>query len=285
VPAKMMLATALLAALAAGCASMHFSGSAVRLADSNSETTAVACAGADVSGKQGYCEQKVCALLPLFVQDLTLSSEEEEFTTTRHPAIHGPYSLLLAGDFVAPSTDRLDDSYGIETRFMVRTIDHLFLGCSIGYGKTGNEDAKGLIEGEIHRYTGLFWAEYRLNFGRTTWSPSLDFGMGPGWYVGEPFPLSERREAIESLNRDLHVGVVSTMVFRMAAQLRLPVLRSTDISISEGNADLIIGIGGDFGKGTARYTITDPLAGIKTVSKGALALDSFHVFLGLSFRF
>ena len=180
---------------------------------------------------------------------------------------------------------KLDEAYGMDSRFTVRVVDNFFLGAGAGYARMNHMDSKGLIEGELQRYVTVLWAEYRLTFGKTTWSPSLDFGIGPGWFVAQPVPLSERREAIETLNRKLSIGVISTAVLKTAVQLRLPVIRSTDMSISEGNADLIIGIGAEFGEGTARYTVTDFGAGVKTESKGTVTLDAFRAFVGLSFRF
>ena len=164
--------------------------------------------------------------------------ERAHLASDSHPAIHGPYSLLLAGDFIAPSMGKFDEAYGVDTRLLIRAQNSLFLGGSVGYTRMKHDDSKGLIEGELQRYTVLFWAEYRFTFGKTTWSPSVDFGIGPGWFIAEPVPLSDRREAIESANCKLKVRVISTAVLRGVVQFRLPVHRSTDMSISEGNADL-----------------------------------------------
>ncbi len=202
-----------------------------------------------------------------------------------HPAIHGPYSISMLLDFIAPSKEKLDEAYGIDSRFLIRAFENIYLGGTIGYARMKHEDREGLLKGEIQRYTSLFWCEYRFRLGDTTWSPSVDAGIGLGWFFGEAVPMAERRQDIESTGAKLRTSTISNCIMRFAVQLRLPVHRSTDISISEGNADVVIGIGGEYGEGRAKYTINDFAAGEKIVSKGALALDSFHVFIGLSFRF
>jgi hypothetical protein len=232
-----------------------------------------------------FSHDKLYSLLPAFEDALPDEGEPDRAAPETHPEIHGPYSLLLAGDFIAPGKDKLDEAYGLETRLLIRTVNSLYLGGSAGYARMKNDDTRGLIEGELQRYTALFWAEYRLGFGNTTWSPSIDFGLGAGWFVAEPVPLSERRKEIEAANRKLKVNVISTAVLRGTVQLRLPVLRATDMSIAEGNADFIIGIGSELGEGVARYSVYDFGAGVRTKSRGNVVLDAFHVFVGLSFRF
>jgi hypothetical protein len=224
-------------------------------------------------------------MLPLLDEESFSRRGEYDRIPEEHPVTHGPYSVLLVGDFIGPSKEKFDEAYGVSGRFLVRVIKSLFIGGSFGYARMKTEDTKGLIEGELLRYMALFWAEYRLAFGKTTWSPSVDFGLGPGWFAAEPVPLSERRKEIESPTCKLRVSDISTKVLMIAAQLRVPVIRSTDLSISEGNADIILGIGGEFGKGTARYTITDFGSDQKISSRGTVILDAFHAFAGLSFRF
>ncbi len=290
-PRELILLTLVFALAGAGCASTKLApASTTNLFDSRTGESNLALnppresSASSIQAAPGH--DRICYnLLPLFEQDDPGPGERGTARADGHPAIHGPYSLLLVGDFIAPSMGKLDEAYGVDTRLMVRVVDSFFLGGGAGYARMKNEDSKGLIEGELQRYSTVFWAEYRLTFGKTTWSPSFDFGIGPGWFVAQPVPLSQRRKDIEALNRKLKVGVMSTVILRGAVQLRLPVIRSTDMSVSEGNADLIIGIGADFGKGSARYTITDIAAGIKTKSRGTVTLDAFHAFVGLSFRF
>jgi hypothetical protein len=79
-----------------------------------------------------------------------------------HPAIHGPYSMSMLLDFIAPSTRKLDEAYGIDSRLMIRAFDSIYLGGAVGYARMKNEDREGLIEGG--------WATRR---GRLRWmSPS-----------------------------------------------------------------------------------------------------------------
>jgi hypothetical protein len=236
-------------------------------------------------GETGSTDNLVFNILPAFQEETTEESEHNNASLDGHPAIHGPYSLLLVGDFIAPGKDKLDEAYGVDSRFLIRVVDDFYLGGTIGYARMKNDDTRGLIEGELHRYTAMAWAEYRLRFGKTTWSPSVDFGFGTGWFIADPVPLSERRKEIEALNRKLKVGVISAFALKGSVQLRLPVLRSTDMSISEGNADFIFGIATEYGEGIARYSVTDYAADIKTKSRGKVPIDAFHVFLGLSFRF
>ncbi len=199
--------------------------------------------------------------------------------------IHGPYLVSLLGDAVAPGSKNFKNAYGVDSSLMVRTADSLFLGGSIGYIRIDNSDTEGLIEGKLTRYTAFFLAEYRLRLGPGTWSPSVDFAAGPGWFVAEALPRPDRIKAIESSNCKLDVGTASSGMVRGAVQFRLPVLRSTKLSISQGNADLVFGIAVDFGTGTVRYTIIDYSAGTKTESRDRMSFDTFHVFAGLSFRF
>jgi hypothetical protein len=206
-------------------------------------------------------------------------------TPNTYPEIHGPYSISMLLDFIAPSKEKLDEAYGFDSRFLIRAFENIYLGGTIGYARMKHEAREGLLKGEIQRYTSLFWCEYRFRLGDTTWSPSVDAGIGLGWFYGDPVPLAEERQAVESTGARLRISTISNAVVRFAAQLRLPLHRSTDISISEGNADIVIGIGAEYGEGRARYKITDFTASTKIVSKGALALDAFHMFIGLSFRF
>ena len=231
--------------------------------------------------KENLCDYSLLCLADESAQEL-VKAGTGPYT---HPAIHGPYSISLLLDFIAPSKDKLDEAYGVDTRFVIRAFENVYLGGTIGYARMKHEEREGLIKGEIQRYTALFWCEYRYRLGDTTWSPSVDVAIGPGWFFGKPVPLAERRQTIESTGNKLKVMMISNPVIRLSAQLRIPVHRSTDMSISEGNADIIIGIGSEFGEGRARYTIADYTTLTKTVSKGALALDALHLFIGLSFRF
>lgn len=297
-PKTLLCLTLILAAAAAGCCGTSAVGKEIRLSQSDERIREELPVKQD-SAFEPLCDsggqddsvllkagpETVYTLLPVFGQLDLSGADRDKDPIDRHPAIHGPYSLLLVGDFIAPGKDKLDEAYGLDSRFLIRVVDNVFMGGSIGYARMSNDDSKGLIEGELQRYTALFWTEYRLSLGDTAWSPSVDFGIGPGWFVAQPVPLSQREAEIETSDRRLDVGVISTTILRIVAQFRLPVLRSTDISISEGNADLIIGIGGDWGKGTGRYSITDFAAGVKTKSRGDVILDAFHAFAGLSFRF
>lgn len=275
---KLILLAIILAALT-GCASSQLA-----------PVGDFACADSpcDLSGANGDIKRpgdRFYNILPALQEEAQKMGNPKNSVLSSHPAIHGPYSLLLVADFIAPGKDKLDEAYGVDSRFLIRVMDDFYLGGNIGYVRMKNDDSRGLIEGELQRYTALAWAEYRLPFGSTTWSPSIDFGMGMGWFVAQPVPLSERRNEIESLNRKLDVGVISAIAIKGCVQLRLPVLRSTDMSIAEGNADFIIGIGAEYGEGTARYSVTDFTGGVKTKSRGSLPVDAFHAFLGLSFRF
>lgn len=203
-------------------------------------------------------------------------------------AIHGPMRASLLGEFIAPSNPDFDEAYGINSRVTLHTWENWLLGADIGYARMKNADAKGLIKGELHRYTALCWAEYRLTLGRQakgTWSPAVHLGAGLGWYAAQPVPHPDREEDIESQNRRLRVGVISTGIVRGSVKLCVPLVRTTQESLTGGNADLVVGIGVDFGTGTAKYTIKDFTAGIKSESHDRVVLDAFHVFLGLSFRF
>lgn len=291
-----MLKTAALTALAfvvsvAGCASTETVRESFQLSAAVPAGDGAGCAAqsAATSLPEGDAKFMLGKLNGYSLMRLADETPQELVKAARvpdtHPAIHGPYSIAMLVDFIAPRKKKLDEAYGIDTRFVIRAFESIYLGGTLGYARMKNEDREGLIKGEIQRYTTVFWCEYRFRLGDTTWSPSVDVAIGPGWFFGEPVPLAERRQAIESTGSKLRVSMISNPLLRLSVQFRIPVHRSTDISISEGNADVVIGIGTEFGEGKARYTITDFTAVTKTISKGALALDAIHLFAGLSFRF
>ena len=203
------------------------------------------------------------------------------------PAAECPYSFLLAGDFTAPRKRQLDESYGVEGRLLLRAGGNFFIGPVLSYARVKNEDLNsGLIEGELQRYETFLWTEYRLGLARpSAWTPSLDLGIGPGWLAARPAPSPERKEQIEAANFKFDSRAISTPVFRLSVQLRVPVARSNELSIYNDSADVVIGVGADFGEGKAKYTLTDHATGAKTHSRGTLMLDAFHAFFGVSFWF
>jgi len=285
---RMLVAALLIAAVAAcGCAATRFETASAQVGCINER---ISSEDTEIFSEEPGCREeescdKVFVMLPVFDAEPKSWRGRDMVRDSSHPEIHGPYSVSLVGDFIAPSWKKLDEAYGMDSRFLIRAVDDFYIGCTLGYARVKNELTKGLIEGELLRYTALLWSEYRLRLGKTTWSPSVDFCLGTGWFVAEPVPLSEEKKAYELAGQKLRTDVISALVLRMAAQLRLPMLRSTDMSISEGNADIVIGIGAEFGEGKSRYKIVDYSAGTKVISKGHVLLDAFHAFVGLSFRF